>query len=49
MNRGLGLLLAVWTIVGALVTVAIMFYGGLFLAINPTPRIFPGIPHCLTY
>jgi hypothetical protein len=44
MNRGLGLLLAVWTIVGALVTVAIMFYGGLFLAINPTPWNFPGDP-----
>ena len=27
MNRGLGLLLAVWTIGGALVTVAVMFYG----------------------
>jgi hypothetical protein len=38
MNRGLGLLLAVWTIVGASVTVAIMFYGGLFLAMNTTAR-----------
>ena len=44
MNRGLGLLLAVWTIVGTLVTVAVMFYGGLFLAINPTPWNFPGDP-----
>lgn len=44
MNRGLGLLLAVWTIGGALVTVAVMFYGGLFLAINPTPWNFPGDP-----
>jgi len=44
MNRGLGFLLAVWAIVGALITVAIMFYGGLFLAINPTPWNFPGDP-----
>jgi len=44
MNRGLGFLLAVWAIVGALITVAVMFYGGLFLAINPTPWNFPGDP-----
>ena len=44
MNRALGFLLAVWAIVGALITVALMFYGGLFLAINPTPWNFPGDP-----
>jgi hypothetical protein len=44
MNRGLGLLLAVWTVVGALVTAAIMFAGGLSLKTNPTPWNFPGDP-----
>jgi hypothetical protein len=44
MNRGLGLLLAGWTVVGAFVTVAIMFAGGLFLTMNPSPWNFPGDP-----
>jgi hypothetical protein len=44
MNRGFRLLLAVWTIVGTLVTVTVMFYGGLILAINPAPWNFPGDP-----
>jgi hypothetical protein len=47
MNRGLGFFLAVWAILGALVIVAVMFYGGLFLAINPTPWNFPGDPPLL--
>jgi hypothetical protein len=44
MNRALGFALAIWTIVGALVTVVIFFYGGLFLAMNLTPWNFPGDP-----
>lgn len=44
MHRVLGFLLALWAIVGALITVAVMVYGSLFLAINPTPWNFPGDP-----
>lgn len=44
MNKVLGLLLATWTVVGALVTAVVAFYASLFFAINPTPWNFPGDP-----
>lgn len=36
--------LAVWAIIVAVINVAMIFYGGWFLAINPTPWNVPGDP-----
>jgi len=44
MDTVLGFFLGMWALVGAAITAAIVFYGGVFVAGNPTPWNFPGDP-----